>query len=112
MGRAEGREGLAQHIGGVPRGAARPPPPPRRGVERVDVTAGANPSVAYTVDGREQRVACRLVVGDAAGYNDPVIGEGLSIALRDVRMLSELLAASDDWSPAALQPYVEERAER
>jgi hypothetical protein len=34
------------------------------------------------------------------------------VALRDVRILSELLLAGVDWSPAALQPYVEERAER
>ena len=34
------------------------------------------------------------------------------MALRDVRILSELLLASDDWSSAALRPYADERAER
>jgi 2-polyprenyl-6-methoxyphenol hydroxylase-like FAD-dependent oxidoreductase len=53
-----------------------------------------------------------VLIGDAAGYSDPHIGQGLSVALRDVRVLSELLLTSDDWSPGALQPYVEERAER
>ena len=53
-----------------------------------------------------------VLIGDAAGYSDPHIGQGLSVALRDVRVLSELLIASEDWSPAALRPYVEERAER
>jgi 2-polyprenyl-6-methoxyphenol hydroxylase-like FAD-dependent oxidoreductase len=52
------------------------------------------------------------LIGDAAGYSDPHIGQGLSVALRDVRILSELLLASDDWSPAALRPYADERAER
>jgi 2-polyprenyl-6-methoxyphenol hydroxylase-like FAD-dependent oxidoreductase len=52
------------------------------------------------------------LIGDAAGYSDPHIGQGLSVALRDVRVLSELLLASEDWSPAALEPYAEERAER
>jgi 2-polyprenyl-6-methoxyphenol hydroxylase-like FAD-dependent oxidoreductase len=52
------------------------------------------------------------LIGDAAGYSDPHIAQGLSIALRDVRILSELLLAGEDWSQAALRPYVEERAER
>ena len=52
------------------------------------------------------------LIGDAAGYSDPHIGQGLSVALRDVRVLSELLLAGKDWSPAALRPYGEERAER
>jgi 2-polyprenyl-6-methoxyphenol hydroxylase-like FAD-dependent oxidoreductase len=52
------------------------------------------------------------LIGDAAGYSDPHIGQGLSVALRDVRILSELLLASEDWSPSALQPYAEERPAR
>ncbi len=38
------------------------------------------------------------LIGDAAGYSDPHIGQGLSVALRDVRILSELLLASEDWA--------------
>lgn len=52
------------------------------------------------------------LIGDAAGYSDPHIGQGLAVALRDVRVLSEVLLASEDWSLAALKPYTEERAER
>lgn len=52
------------------------------------------------------------LIGDAAGYSDPHIGQGLSIAMRDARVVSELLTESDDWSPAALAPYVTERRER
>ena len=53
-----------------------------------------------------------VLVGDAAGHNDPLIGEGLSISMRDVRSVSEILLAGGDWSPAAFGGYVEERAER
>ena len=53
-----------------------------------------------------------VLVGDAAGWNDPIIGLGLSITYRDVRMVSDILLAGDDWSPAAFAPYGEERAER
>jgi 2-polyprenyl-6-methoxyphenol hydroxylase-like FAD-dependent oxidoreductase len=53
-----------------------------------------------------------VLIGDAAGYNDPIIGQGLAITMRDVRVLSELLKASPDWSVECLQPYAEERAER
>lgn len=52
------------------------------------------------------------LIGDAAGFSDPVIGEGLSIALRDARVVSEALTSSDDWSPSTLAGYVDERAER
>ena len=53
-----------------------------------------------------------VLIGDAAGYNDPIIGQGLSITLRDVRIVGGILAAGDDWSVAAFAPYAEERRER
>ncbi len=53
-----------------------------------------------------------VLVGDAAGWNDPIIGQGLSITYRDVRIVSDLLLGSDAWGPALLAPYAEERAER
>jgi 2-polyprenyl-6-methoxyphenol hydroxylase-like FAD-dependent oxidoreductase len=52
-----------------------------------------------------------VLIGDAAGWTDPIIGEGLSVAMRDARMVSEVLLG-EDWSPSAFTPYVEERAER
>ena len=39
-----------------------------------------------------------VLIGDAAGYNDPIIGQGLSITYRDVRMVRDILLADDDWS--------------
>ncbi len=53
-----------------------------------------------------------VLIGDAAGFNDPIVGQGLSISLRDVRIVGELLLGSDDWRPELFAPYVEERAER
>jgi 2-polyprenyl-6-methoxyphenol hydroxylase-like FAD-dependent oxidoreductase len=53
-----------------------------------------------------------VLIGDAAGWNDPIIGLGLSITYRDVRIVSDLLLGSEDWSPGLFAPYAEERAER
>jgi len=41
-----------------------------------------------------------VLVGDAAAYNDPMYGQGLSLTLRDVRELSQRLIATDDWHAA------------
>jgi menaquinone-9 beta-reductase len=53
-----------------------------------------------------------VLAGDAGGYDDPVDGQGLSLALRDVRQLSELLLATGDWTMAGLRPYGQQRTER
>ncbi|MFC8247969.1 NAD(P)/FAD-dependent oxidoreductase [Streptomyces chartreusis] len=53
-----------------------------------------------------------VLVGDAAGWSDPVIGQGLSIALRDARMVRDCLRTSATWAPADLEPYAREREVR
>jgi 2-polyprenyl-6-methoxyphenol hydroxylase-like FAD-dependent oxidoreductase len=53
-----------------------------------------------------------VFVGDAAGWSDPVIGQGLSVTLRDVHLVADILTAGSDWSAAAFRPYAEERKER
>jgi 2-polyprenyl-6-methoxyphenol hydroxylase-like FAD-dependent oxidoreductase len=53
-----------------------------------------------------------VLIGDAAGHNDPIIGQGLSVTYRDVRQVRDVLLASDDWSPARFAGYAEERTER
>lgn len=53
-----------------------------------------------------------VLIGDAAGWNDPIIGQGLSIALRDVRIVTDILRGGSDWSTAAFAGYGEERRER
>lgn len=40
------------------------------------------------------------LIGDAAASNDPSYGEGLSLTLRDVRVLREALRCSDNWDTA------------
>lgn len=53
-----------------------------------------------------------VLVGDAGGYNDPIIGQGLSLAMRDVRIVSELMLGERHWSTDLFTPYAEERQER
>jgi 2-polyprenyl-6-methoxyphenol hydroxylase-like FAD-dependent oxidoreductase len=52
-----------------------------------------------------------VLAGDAAGHNDPIVGQGLAIALRDARLLSEIILDGRR-DHGAFRPYVEERAER
>jgi 2-polyprenyl-6-methoxyphenol hydroxylase-like FAD-dependent oxidoreductase len=49
-----------------------------------------------------------VLIGDAAGATDPTWGQGLSITLRDVRVLRDHLCRTDDWE-AAGHAYAEER---
>src|SRR5580700_2484988 len=53
-----------------------------------------------------------VLIGDAAGHNDPIIGQGLSISYRDVRMVRDLMLENRNWTPDVFQPYAEERRER
>jgi 2-polyprenyl-6-methoxyphenol hydroxylase-like FAD-dependent oxidoreductase len=53
-----------------------------------------------------------VLVGDAAGWNDPIIGQGLSITYRDVRIVSELLIGGGDGSAGLFASYATERRER
>ena len=40
------------------------------------------------------------LIGDAAAATDPTRGQGLSLALRDARILRDRLCAQDDWEAA------------
>jgi 2-polyprenyl-6-methoxyphenol hydroxylase-like FAD-dependent oxidoreductase len=53
-----------------------------------------------------------VLIGDSAGWNDPLIGQGLSIAFRDARMVSDVLLEGSDWSVGAFAGWVHERRER
>jgi len=53
-----------------------------------------------------------VLIGDAAGSNDPIIGQGLSITMRDVRLVRDILLGEPNWSRAIFEPYARERAER
>ncbi len=52
-----------------------------------------------------------VLLGDAAGYNDPITGQGLSIALRDVRILRDLILEGVRESDG-FRSYVDDRRER
>src|SRR5271156_2724598 len=53
-----------------------------------------------------------VLIGDAAGHNDPIIGQGLSISYRDVRIVRDLMLENRDWTADTFRPYAEERRER
>jgi 2-polyprenyl-6-methoxyphenol hydroxylase-like FAD-dependent oxidoreductase len=53
-----------------------------------------------------------VLIGDAAGHNDPIIGQGLSITYRDVRIVRDLMLDNREWQASIFAPYAEERRER
>ena len=53
-----------------------------------------------------------VLVGDAAGWNDPIIGLGMSITYRDVRIVSDLLKSVPAGRVPDFSSYAAERAER
>lgn len=84
------------------------------GRDAVSAASPAGPcaAVSGTDTWCDEPLAHRVVlVGDAAGHNDPMIGCGLSIALRDVRMVRDLILDGSLGS-ADFSPYAREREER
>ncbi len=53
-----------------------------------------------------------VLIGDAAGRNDPITGQGLSITHRDVRIVRDILLSETNWMNDVFVPYAEERKER
>lgn len=53
-----------------------------------------------------------VLIGDAAGHNDPTIGQGISIALRDARLVADALLGNETWGEAIFEPYAAERRAR
>lgn len=52
------------------------------------------------------------LIGDAAGWSNPVTAQGLSITLRDARLLAEALLESTAWDANDLRGYAAERTAR
>ena len=52
-----------------------------------------------------------VLIGDAAGHNDPIVGQGLSIAMRDARIVRDLILDGAR-QPGDFTPYGRERFER
>jgi len=82
--------------------------------EQVVAATPAGPCATYPGDDTwtaEPFVDHVVLIGDAAGHNDPVIGQGLSIGMRDARLVRDLvLAGARDASSFA--SYGSERMER
>jgi 2-polyprenyl-6-methoxyphenol hydroxylase-like FAD-dependent oxidoreductase len=53
-----------------------------------------------------------VLVGDAAGWNDPIVGLGQSITYRDVRLVTDILKETPAGARPDFRPYAEERIER
>jgi 2-polyprenyl-6-methoxyphenol hydroxylase-like FAD-dependent oxidoreductase len=53
-----------------------------------------------------------VLIGDAGGHNNPLIGQGLSLAVRDAGVLTDLLRAEGAATPTVLEEYGQERSER
>jgi len=82
--------------------------------EEIAGSRAAGPCVSYPMnDSWCDRIVDEgvVLIGDAAGWNDPIIGQGLAISLRDARLVSDIISGGD-WSPLAFNSYVEERSER
>ena len=83
--------------------------------EDIATSTPAGPVGFYPFNDSWTDSPCRpgvVLIGDAAGWSDPIIGQGLSIAMRDARMVADVISSADDWSEAAFEGYVVERAER
>jgi 2-polyprenyl-6-methoxyphenol hydroxylase-like FAD-dependent oxidoreductase len=53
-----------------------------------------------------------VLVGDAAGWSNPIIGQGLAVAMRDVRHVVDVVTAEAGVGHSELGGYVSERRER
>jgi 2-polyprenyl-6-methoxyphenol hydroxylase-like FAD-dependent oxidoreductase len=52
-----------------------------------------------------------VLIGDAAGHNDPIIGQGLSITMRDARAVRDVILDGGR-DPSAFEAYGAERSSR
>lgn len=53
-----------------------------------------------------------VLVGDAAGWSNPIIGQGLAVAMRDVRHVVDVIAGGNPVDERDFVPYANERRER
>lgn len=82
--------------------------------EQVAAGTPAGPCATYPGDDTwtDAPYADRVVlIGDAAGHNDPIIGQGLSIAMRDARIMRDLVVDGARGA-SGFAPYGEERVKR
>lgn len=86
-----------------------------KGAEHIWSARPAGPCNSYPNEDTWTDALARpgvVLIGDAAGSNDPIIGQGLSITLRDVRLVRDALLGAREWTPEIFAPYAAERRER
>jgi 2-polyprenyl-6-methoxyphenol hydroxylase-like FAD-dependent oxidoreductase len=76
------------------------------GVERVSVEKARHVGPLATFQGADSWLPHPYrdgvaLIGDAAATSDPCFGQGLSLTVRDVRVLRDKLLADDNWDRAA-----------
>jgi 2-polyprenyl-6-methoxyphenol hydroxylase-like FAD-dependent oxidoreductase len=84
------------------------------GTEHVAKATPAGPCATYPGDDTWTDAPFApgvVLIGDAAGYNDPIIGQGLSIAMRDARIVRDLVVDGAR-QPSDFAPYAAERMRR
>lgn len=87
-------------------------------VPHADVIAGATPiSPCLTYPNNDAWVDDPVrdgvvLIGDAAGRNDPITGQGQSITHRDVRQVRDAVLNHSVWDRSAFDDYRTERRER
>jgi 2-polyprenyl-6-methoxyphenol hydroxylase-like FAD-dependent oxidoreductase len=84
------------------------------GTEQVAKATPAGPCATYPGDDTWTDTPFApgvVLIGDAAGHNDPIIGQGLAIAMRDARIVRDLVVDGAR-QPGDFAPYATERAER
>jgi 2-polyprenyl-6-methoxyphenol hydroxylase-like FAD-dependent oxidoreductase len=82
--------------------------------EQIVAANPAGPCATYPGDDTwcaQPYVDGAVLIGDAAGHNDPIIGQGLSIAMRDARTVRELVLEGARTADA-FAPYGAERMAR
>jgi 2-polyprenyl-6-methoxyphenol hydroxylase-like FAD-dependent oxidoreductase len=82
--------------------------------ERLATAKPAGPLATYPGDDswtEEPFVEGVVLIGDAAGYNNPIIGQGLSITMRDARTVRDVVRGGD-LGVGAFIDYATERLER
>lgn len=83
--------------------------------DEIRAATPAGPCRAYPNEGLSLDTVVAdgvVLVGDAAGYDDPTMGQGIANALHDVRLVVEAMREAPRWRREDFAGYAAQRAER